>query len=77
VTVRDLVALVARETGREDLVRPGALPSRPDDPPFLVADAGRLEREAGWRAREPLEDGIARAVAWWRKAAPGGAGASR
>jgi len=77
VTVRDLVALVARETGREDLVRPGALPPRPDDPPFLVADTGRLEREAGWRAREPLEDGIARAVAWWRKAAPGGAQASR
>ncbi len=77
VAVRDLVALVARETGREDLVRPGALAPRPDDPPFLVADTGRLERETGWRAQEPLEDGIARAVAWWRKAAPGGARGSR
>jgi nucleoside-diphosphate-sugar epimerase len=77
VAVRDLVALVARETGREDLVRPGALAPRPDDPPFLVADTGRLDREAGWRAQEPLEDGIARAVAWWRKAAPGRARGSR
>jgi nucleoside-diphosphate-sugar epimerase len=77
VAVRDLVALVARETGREDLVRPGALPSRPDDPPYLVADAGRLAREAGWRAHEPLADGVARAVAWWRKAAPGGTRGSR
>ena len=71
VPVRDVVAMVARETGREDLVRPGALPTRPDDPPLLVADAGRLEREAGWRAREPLEDGIARAVRWWREGARG------
>jgi nucleoside-diphosphate-sugar epimerase len=71
VPVRDVVALVGRETGREDLIRYGALPARPDDPPLLVADAGRLEREAGWRAREPLEDGVARAVAWWRERARG------
>lgn len=71
VTVRDLVALVGRETGREDLIRYGALPARADDPPFLVADVGRLERETGWRAGEPLEDGVARAVAWWRERARG------
>jgi len=71
VPVRDVVALVARETGREDLVRYGALPARPDDPPFLVADVGRLEREAGWRAQEPLAEGVARAVAWWRERARG------
>jgi nucleoside-diphosphate-sugar epimerase len=69
VPVREIVAMVAREAGREDLVRPGALPTRPDDPPLLVADTGRLEREAGWHAREPLEDGIARAVRWWREGA--------
>jgi nucleoside-diphosphate-sugar epimerase len=67
VPVRDVVALVGRETGREDLIRYGALPARPDDPPSLVADTGRLEREVGWRAREPLADGVARAVAWWRE----------
>jgi nucleoside-diphosphate-sugar epimerase len=71
VAVRDLVAMVAHATGGEDLVRYGAMPARPDDPPYLVADAGRLEREAGWRAREPLEDGVARAVAWWREAGRG------
>ena len=69
--MRDLVGMVGRETGRAGLIRYGALPTRPDDPPFLVADAGRLEREAGWRAREPLDAGVARAVAWWRDRARG------
>jgi nucleoside-diphosphate-sugar epimerase len=66
VAVREVVATVARATGREDLVRYGALPARPEDPRFLVADVQRLDREAGWRAREPLDDGLARTVEWWR-----------
>jgi nucleoside-diphosphate-sugar epimerase len=62
VTVREVVAAVGRAAGREDLVRYGALPGRPGDPPEIVADAGRLRREVGWTPREPLEAGIERAV---------------
>ena len=62
VPVRDLVAMVARAAGREELVRYGALPSRPGDPASIVADVGRLEREVGWRPRETLEAGIERTV---------------
>jgi len=62
VAVRDVVAMVARAAGGEELVRYGALPDRPDDPASIVADVTRLEREVGWRPREPLEAGIERTV---------------
>jgi nucleoside-diphosphate-sugar epimerase len=63
VSVRDVVAAVGRAAGREDLIRYGALPTRPGDPPEIVADVGRLRDEVGWAARESLEAGIERAVA--------------
>jgi nucleoside-diphosphate-sugar epimerase len=72
VPVRDVVAMVGRAAGREELVRYGALPSRPGDPPSVVADVRRLRDEVGWAPREPLEAGIARAVAALRGAAPQG-----
>jgi nucleoside-diphosphate-sugar epimerase len=62
VPVRDVVAMVARAAGREDLVRYGALPPRPGDPAAIVADVARLEREVGWTPRETLEEGIERTV---------------
>ncbi|HEY6962466.1 MAG TPA: NAD-dependent epimerase/dehydratase family protein [Gaiellaceae bacterium] len=34
-----------------------------------VIDPGRAERELGWRARTPLDDGIARTFAWTKEAA--------
>lgn len=67
VAVRDLVELVGASTGRPDLLRVGALPARPDDVPFLVADTGRLEHEVGWRPRGDLAAWVDETVAWWRE----------
>jgi nucleoside-diphosphate-sugar epimerase len=68
VALRELVELVARATGRPELVRFGAVDPRPGEPPELVADVARLADEVGWRPHEPLEAGVERAVAWWRAA---------
>src|SRR5206468_4284631 len=46
--VRDLVELVATAVGRRDLLRFGAVPTPPGEPPVLVADVGRLRAELGW-----------------------------
>lgn len=73
VAVRDVIAAIGRAAGREDLIRYGALPDRPGDPPEIVADVGRLRDEVGWVPRESLEAGIERAVA----ALAGGDGRSR
>ena len=70
VSVRDVVAAVGRAAGREDLIRYGALPGRPGDPPEIVADVGRLRDEVGWAPRESLEGGIERAVAALRSGDP-------
>jgi nucleoside-diphosphate-sugar epimerase len=67
--LRDLVAMVGRVCGRPELIRYGALPQRAADPPEIVADVGRLRTEVGWRPRESLDAGVARAVAWWSDAA--------
>lgn len=65
VRVRDIVAAAAQACGRQDLLRIGALPQRPGDPPYVCADAGRL-RGLGWSPRFSLEDGLAETVAWYR-----------
>jgi nucleoside-diphosphate-sugar epimerase len=66
VALRDVVAGVAAAAGAADRVRYGAVEARPGEPDELVADVTRLREEVGWAPREPLEDGLARAVDWWR-----------
>jgi nucleoside-diphosphate-sugar epimerase len=47
----------------------------------LQADVGRLARATGWRPRTPLDEGLARTVAWYRRRlrphAPGAASSRR
>ena len=66
VAVRTVVEAVARWCGRPDLVRLGARPTPPTEPPRLVADVSRLRDELGWRPSIPFEDGIGDAVLYWR-----------
>jgi nucleoside-diphosphate-sugar epimerase len=66
VAIADVLALIAREAGRPELLRLGALPRRHGEPERLVADATRLRDEVGFRPSVTLEQGIARTVASWR-----------
>jgi nucleoside-diphosphate-sugar epimerase len=68
VAVRDVIELVARSAERPELVRFGARPPRAREPPSLIADVGRLQREVGFQPRIPLQAGIEETVAWWREA---------
>ncbi len=67
VALRDAAAEIARQVGRPDLLRMGARPDRPDDPPLLAADTARLSGEVGWRPARTLESGLAETIAWWRE----------
>lgn len=42
------------------------VPRPPDDSPSILLDPSVTEREFGWHATTPLEDGIAAAVDWYR-----------
>ena len=66
VTVRDVVRLVLEQTGSTSPARFGALSYRPTELAVLSGDPSRAERVLGWRARVPLEDGLARTIAWFR-----------
>lgn len=66
VTLFDLARRVAAAAGRPELLEPGAVPERPNDPPLVVGDAGRLRIAVGWQPAVGLEAGIAATVDWWR-----------
>jgi nucleoside-diphosphate-sugar epimerase len=70
VAVAEVVEELASLIGRPDLIRLGALPDRPGDPPLLVADIGRLRDEIGFRPRWKMPDGLADAVHWWKEREP-------
>ncbi|QJW99143.1 NAD-dependent epimerase/dehydratase family protein [Frigoriglobus tundricola] len=66
VAVRDVVAGVARACGRTGLVRLGARPTPPGEPPRVTADVTRLRDELGWRPRIDLATGLRATANWWR-----------
>lgn len=67
ISVADLVGMIAAQIGRPDLIRLGAKPAVPGEPDLLVPDIGRLHGELHWSPRLTLEDGLADAIAWWRR----------
>jgi nucleoside-diphosphate-sugar epimerase len=67
IQLRDVIGAVARNTGGRERVDFGAVPTRPSDPPELVADVGRLRDEVGWRPSLSLDEAIEAAVAGLRQ----------
>lgn len=66
--VRELVLQIARELGREDLLRLGARPSPVHDAPLVVGDATEAAALLGWAPSFTLQEGIADTIAWERRA---------
>lgn len=58
-SVRAIAETLAAAAGREDLLRIGARPDRPGDPPRLVADVTRLREEVGVRPALGFAEGLA------------------
>ena len=70
VSVREVVDACRRVTGREIPCR--VAPRRPGDPPVLVADARRAERELDWRPRYRTIDSIVQTAWRWHQRHPRG-----
>jgi GDP-L-fucose synthase len=63
VTIRETVETVARLTGYTgELVWDS---TKPDGQPRRRVDASRAERELGWRAQMPFEDGLRATIDWY------------
>jgi len=67
VTLREMILTIGRALRREDLLKFGAIPSRANDAPLVVADVGRLLNEVKWQPRFSLEEGLKHTVDWWRQ----------
>jgi len=66
IALKDAIYSIADRLGRRKLVELGAVPSPPDEPPLLVADTRRLQREVGWTPRYDLASGLEQTVRWWQ-----------
>ena len=65
ISIKDLAHLIAQLTGFEgdivwDTSKPGGQPRR-------CLDVSKAEREFGFRARTPFEEGLRRTIAWYRE----------
>ena len=67
VMLKDIVHSIARRLGGEDLLELGAVPTRPNDTPLVVADIGRLRRELPWQPSYGLDDGLEQTIGWWKR----------
>lgn len=67
VTVGEIASRVAREIGRPDLLKLGALPHREGEPQSLTSDPRILRDMLGWSPAFTLDAGLASTVDWWRR----------
>lgn len=66
VSVRDVVATIARELDASNRVAWGAIAPRANDWPFICADVRKLKK-TGFEPRHNLESGLRDTIAWSRK----------
>jgi len=69
ITIRDLVATIARLTRFDGALRWDA--SRPDGQPRRSLDASRAMAAFGFRATTPFDEGLRRTIAWYEGQASG------
>jgi GDP-L-fucose synthase len=63
ITIRETVELIAGMVGYDgELVWD---PTKPDGQPRRRVDPGRAERELGWRAQMPFEEGLQLTIDWY------------
>jgi nucleoside-diphosphate-sugar epimerase len=66
ITLREIVTTIGRMMGRPELIKLGAIPSRTNDTPLVIADVMRLTGELEWRPQFSLEEGLRITIEWWQ-----------
>ena len=65
ITIRDLTTLIARLSRFTGEIRWD--PSKPDGQPRRCLDVTRAQREIGFTAQTPFEEGLAKTIAWFEQ----------
>jgi nucleoside-diphosphate-sugar epimerase len=66
VTLKELIFKIADHLGGRELVDLGAIAAAKEEPALLVADVARLKAEVGWSPQFNLDEGLGRAIEWWK-----------
>lgn len=66
-SVASILGTIGALTERPELLRLGAKPKVPNDPPRLVASIERLRREVSWDVPCSLNERLRQTVDWWRE----------
>lgn len=69
IRIADVIGELGRISGAPDLIRLGALPDRPEEPPRIVADTRKLRELVGYDGARSIESGLAESLSFWREAA--------
>ena len=69
ISISELAQLIAKLTGFEGTFVWNE--ARPDGQPRRALDVSRAEREFGWRAKVPFQEGLRRTVAWYLESRAG------
>ncbi len=67
VRIESLISIIAQQAGNHELIEWGALATRPDDPPHIVARVNRLHNLVGWSPFYDLKHGIKITLDWWKQ----------
>ena len=68
VAIKDLVQQIVKLSGRSLNIEHDL--SQPTIKTSLFLDCRKAERELGWKARTPLQEGIEKTIQWWRAHPP-------
>jgi len=63
ITLRDLIALIEKNLGRDAVIR--NMPDQPGDVPVTFADITRARELLGYDPKVKIEEGISRFVEWY------------
>jgi nucleoside-diphosphate-sugar epimerase len=63
MTLREMICEIAEQVGRPDLVRLGARPPQPFEPPIILGDTNKAREILGFEAKTDLKDSIAATIA--------------
>lgn len=66
ISVGELAQQIGAQMGRPQLIKLGARPSAPGEPPLLVPHVKRLRSLVGFRPQFDLQRGLEDAISWWR-----------
>jgi GDP-L-fucose synthase len=63
ISIKDLVGLIAKQTGFQGRITWDT--TKPNGQPRRCLDVSRAEREFGFHARMPFEEGLVRTIMWY------------